>query len=77
MKRCTVMIDEETLEKLHEIQRRTGLPMAEQVRQGIRWWLQARDWPERGAHEDVVTPVGAGTATVTGGEAARNTLPAH
>jgi len=45
-KRCSFMIDREALEKLRDIQARTGLSTAEQIRQGIRWWLQSREWPE-------------------------------
>ena len=45
-KRCSFMIDREALDKLRDIQSRTGLSTAEQIRQGIRWWLQSREWPE-------------------------------
>jgi hypothetical protein len=40
------MIEVETLQKLREIQVRTGLSTAQQIREGIRWWLEAREWPE-------------------------------
>jgi hypothetical protein len=44
--RCAFMIDRDILQRLHEIQVRTGLSTAEQIRQGIRWWLEAREWPD-------------------------------
>ena len=44
--RFSFMIDQEALQRLRDIQRRTGLSVAEQVREGIRWWLRAREWPE-------------------------------
>jgi hypothetical protein len=45
-KRCSFMIDREVLQQLREIQSRTGLSTAEQIREGIRWWLKARQWPD-------------------------------
>ena len=47
-KRCSFMIDREVLQKLREIQARTGLSTAQQIREGVRWWLEAREWPEQG-----------------------------
>ena len=44
--RCAFMIDRDVLERLREIQARTGLSTAEQIRQGINWRLKAREWPE-------------------------------
>jgi len=44
--RCAFMIDRDVLDRLREIQSRTGLSTAEQIRQGIGWWLKAREWPE-------------------------------
>jgi hypothetical protein len=44
-KRCTFMIEPEVLERLQSITARTGLSQSEQIRQGIRWWLESREWP--------------------------------
>lgn len=44
-KRRTFLIESDTLEKLRAIKVRTGLSESEQVRQGIRWWLEAQEWP--------------------------------
>jgi hypothetical protein len=46
-KRRTFMIEPEILDKLRAIKDRTGLSESEQVRQGIRWWLESREWPPR------------------------------
>lgn len=46
-KRRTFMIESDILDKLRAIKERTGLSEAEQVRQGIRWWLESREWPPR------------------------------
>lgn len=45
--RRTFMIEPDILEKLRAIKARTGLSESEQVRQGIRWWLESREWPAR------------------------------
>jgi hypothetical protein len=45
--RRTFTIESELLEKLRAIKARTGLSESEQVRQGIRWWLESREWPAR------------------------------
>ena len=37
---------------LQMIKARTGLSESEQVRQGIRWWLESREWPVRKTTED-------------------------
>ena len=50
--RCAFMIDRDVLQRLREIQIRTGLSTAEQIRQGIRWWLEAREWPENKRADD-------------------------
>jgi ribbon-helix-helix protein len=46
-KRCTFMIEPDILERLQSIAARTGLSQSEQIRQGIRWWLESREWPIR------------------------------
>jgi hypothetical protein len=46
-KRCTFMIDTEVLDKLQSIAARTGLSKSEQIRQGIQWWLESREWPPK------------------------------
>jgi hypothetical protein len=48
-KRRTFMIEPDILDKLRAIKDRTGLSESEQVRQGIRWWLESREWPPRKA----------------------------
>ncbi len=35
----------ETLAPLRQIQARTGLSLAEQIREAIRWWVDAHEWP--------------------------------
>ena len=45
--RCTFMIEPEVLERLRSIATRTSLSLSEQIRQGIRWWLESREWPLR------------------------------
>ena len=45
--RRTFTIEPDLLEKLRAIKARTGLSESEQVRQGIRWWLESREWPVR------------------------------
>jgi Ribbon-helix-helix domain len=44
-KRCTFMIEPDILDRLSSIAARTGLSKSEQIRQGIRWWLESREWP--------------------------------
>lgn len=39
------MIEPELLERLRSMKTRTGLSESEQIRQAIRWWLEAREWP--------------------------------
>ncbi|MEO8259951.1 MAG: ribbon-helix-helix domain-containing protein [Acidobacteriota bacterium] len=53
-KRCTFMIDTEVLDKLQSITVRTGLSKSEQIRQGIQWWLESREWPPKGARIEAV-----------------------
>jgi hypothetical protein len=46
------MIEPELLERLRSVKSRVGLSEAEQIRQGIRWWLDSRDWPVRRAQHN-------------------------
>ena len=41
------MIEPEILDQLRSITARTGLTKSEQIRQGIRWWLESREWPAK------------------------------
>ena len=50
--RRTFTIEPDLLEKLRAIKARTGLSESEQVRQGIRWWLESREWPARRTEPD-------------------------
>ena len=43
--RFTFMIEPDLLERLRSIAARTSLSLSEQIRQGIRWWLESREWP--------------------------------
>jgi Ribbon-helix-helix domain len=45
--RRTFTIEPDLLDRLRAIKARTGLSESEQVRQGIRWWLESREWPAR------------------------------
>ena len=45
--RFSFMIDRNLLHRLRAVQARTGLSVAEQIREGVRWWLEARQWPDR------------------------------
>ena len=53
-KRCTFMIEADILERLRSITARTGLSKSEQIRQGIRWWLESREWPDKGERSEAV-----------------------
>ena len=50
--RRTFTIEPDLLAKLRAIKARTGLSESEQVRQGIRWWLESREWPARTTERD-------------------------
>jgi hypothetical protein len=43
--RCTFLIESDVLDRLASIAARTGLSKSEQIRQGVRWWLESREWP--------------------------------
>ena len=50
--RRTFTIEPDLLERLRAIKVRTGLSESEQVRQGIRWWLESREWPVRKTEQE-------------------------
>jgi Arc/MetJ-type ribon-helix-helix transcriptional regulator len=56
--RRTFMIEPDLLDRLRAVKARTGLSESEQIRQGIRWWLDSREWPPRRIErdEDVARP---------------------
>ena len=54
--RRTFTIEPDLLEKLRAIKERTGLSESEQVRQGIRWWLESREWPARKSEQEASAP---------------------
>jgi Ribbon-helix-helix domain len=56
-KRCTFMIEPDILDRLSSIAARTGLSKSEQIRQGIRWWLESREWPRPEHSTGSVGPV--------------------
>jgi hypothetical protein len=41
--RFTFMIDHEMLRRLRDARSRTGLSVGEQVRRGVKWWLEAHE----------------------------------
>jgi hypothetical protein len=47
--RCTFMIDVDLAKELRAVNERTGMSDAEQVRRGIRLWLESIRWPARPA----------------------------
>ena len=49
-RRYTFMVDPDVLAQLKYMAVRTGLSQSEQIRQGICWWLQSREWPTKGDH---------------------------
>jgi metal-responsive CopG/Arc/MetJ family transcriptional regulator len=51
------MIDSDVLDRLQEMSARTGLSKSEQIRQGIQWWLESREWPQRGSRASARQPV--------------------
>jgi len=42
---CGVRLDPDLANRLEVIKARTGLSVAEQIRRGIRLWLESREWP--------------------------------
>lgn len=47
MTKKSFMIDLELVERLKAMKARAGLSQAEQIRRGIRMWLESREWPAR------------------------------
>jgi hypothetical protein len=45
--RCSFMIDSDLAQQLREVRETTGVSDAEQVRRGIRLWLESRQWPPK------------------------------
>jgi hypothetical protein len=45
--RCSFMIDVDLAQELREVNERTGMSDAEQVRRGIRLWLESIRWPAK------------------------------
>jgi hypothetical protein len=52
MTRCTFLIESDILDRLTSIDARTGLSKSEQIRKGVRWWLESREWPIRGEQSE-------------------------
>ena len=42
---CKCTIDEDLANRLEATRAQTGLSRAEQIRRGIRLWLESREWP--------------------------------
>jgi hypothetical protein len=47
--RCSFMIDVDLAQELRQVNERTGMSDAEQVRRGIRLWLESIRWPAKPA----------------------------
>ena len=43
--RFTFTIDRVMLSRLRDVQSRTGMSVSEQLRDGVKWWLDAHQWP--------------------------------
>jgi ribbon-helix-helix protein len=43
--RYTFTIERDVLDRMTSILDRTGVSKSEQIRRGIRWWLEAHEWP--------------------------------
>jgi Arc/MetJ-type ribon-helix-helix transcriptional regulator len=56
------LIEPDTLDRLTSITARTGLSKSEQIRQGIRWWLESREWPLKGERSEAGEAGEAGEA---------------
>jgi hypothetical protein len=56
------MIEPELLERLRSIKLRVGLSEAEQIRRGVRSWLESREWPVKRPQHDVAPTAGEPSA---------------
>jgi predicted DNA-binding protein len=45
MKRVSFLIAPDLLERLRLLKARTGVTESEQIREGIRMWLESHEWP--------------------------------
>jgi hypothetical protein len=52
------MIERDMLDRLRSITARTGLSTSEQIRQGVRWWLEAWEWPVKRERPTGTAPEG-------------------
>jgi hypothetical protein len=43
-KPCWFMLDLDLVDRLESTKARTGLPVAEQIRRSIRYWLESQEW---------------------------------
>lgn len=57
MKRVSVLIPPELLERLRLMKARTGVSESEQIREGIQMWLESREWPARRREKSGRTPL--------------------
>jgi len=71
------MIEPELLERLRATKDRTGMSESEQIRQGIRWWLESREWPLTRARSGVAgaTPEPSDAGPSGTGRRARKRIP--
>jgi hypothetical protein len=56
MRRYTFMIEPDVLDRLEAMSARTGMSKSEQIRQGVRWWLESRGWPFEAERSGNTTP---------------------
>jgi hypothetical protein len=67
------MIEADLVEKLRAIKERTGLSESEQIRQGVRWWIESREWPVRNPRRGPApAPARATRRTATSGQRKRS-----
>jgi len=50
---CRCVIDEDLANRLAATRAQTGLSVAEQIRRGIKMWLDAREWPIASAKREL------------------------
>jgi hypothetical protein len=61
-RRYTFTIEPDVLDKMTSIADRTGVSKSEQIRRGIRWWLESHEWPLADAHADALGAGGSSSA---------------